>query len=588
MNIFEYVRTQQTHYETDKVVVAGKEYNQKDRIEQAEITAMCMYKDSDEDALLGRLVYDDIISDKAAKEAQILDFDTKHLDISPKKPTEAARYKAMIATRGVQEQMEREQYGKFFNQWAHTYTKYGGVLSKNVDGKPEVISWHNVITDQTDIMSGVIIEKHYYTPSELVSMEGVWQNTTEALLLAEEDKESEANATSGRKSDTQGHYIEVHEIHGELPLSVLEENGDPTKFRRVFMVVAGVNRATGEGSDTEGIILFETEEKESPYKYLARNPIDGIALGRGMFEELLPQQTIHNFLVNEELKMVAISNKIYVKTNKAEMPQSVAHLDQLSVMKLNDDEYFELESRTAASLPGLRDLRMHVMDQARSLPGMHEAIMGEEGKANEPFALARMKNIEGHSRFRPKRQDIGFHFEEIVRDWTMPKALKTLKSQDELFLTFDDAQLLQIDQIIMNKEMNRKFIEMTLEGEVVTPEDMLVMQEEMQRDLMRNGKRRFIEGLNTFLKDIDRDVRVSFTNEAVDKGELYDSRVAFVQLLGPEHPWSQAMIRKSMDEAGITPEELEVEEQRAAQMGGSGSARGVDIPGNEDVAPGQQ
>jgi len=591
MNIFEYVREQQNSYESDTVTVSGKDFNQKERIDQIEIASLCLYEEDNSDAILGELVYDDIITDKVEKEAQILDFDTKHLDISPDKPTEESRYKAMLASNGTRDEMDRDRYGSFFNKWVRTYSKYGGTLSKETEDGPQVVSWHNVITDQTDILSGVIIEKHYYTPAELKKMGGAWDNVDDAIKLAMQHKESSATQI-GRKSDTQGHYIEVHEIHGELSEDIYKEDGDPLKFQRKMIIVAGVNASSDEGDDTEkGVILYEADETKNPYKFMARNPIDGIALGRGLVEELLPQQITHNFILNEEMRMVAIAGKIFAKTNKKEIPNNVGKFDHLSVFKLNDDEYFELTSAVPSSLPGFRDLRQHILENVRNISGMHEAVSGEEGKANKPLGLHKLQNIEGHSRFKPDRQEIGFHFEEIVKDWTLPKALKRLRKKDELYTNFSDQQLIQLDRVIMNKALSRKFTEMTLAGQVITPEAFAEVEAGLTRKLSEQGKKRLVSGLRDFLRIDDGDVRIAFTDESFDKGDFFESRVSFVQLLGPQDPWSRAMIRKSMDEAGITPEELAIEEERAAQLApdqAGGSASGVELPGNEQQAPAQQ
>lgn len=589
MNIFEYVRQQESSYESDTVTIAGKDYNQKDRINAAELMSLNVYADNNGDPILGSLQYDDQITGYYEKEVQILDFDTKHMDMVPDKATNEARWKSALATNGTRDIMEEEKYGSFFNKWARTYSKYGGVLSKITEDGPEVVSWHNVITDQTDILSGVIIEKHYYTAAELVKMRGVWDSNAidNALLLAQEDKENSPNGIQ-KKSDTQGQYIEIHEVHHihDRDLDMDEDEVDESRTR--MFVLAGVNRSDNIGAEDTGIILFESEERESPYKYLARNPIDGVALGRGIYEELSPQQISHNFLFNEELKFVAITNVIYAKTNKKEIPSSIAMLDQLSVFKLNDDEYFELESAQGRSLPAVTDLRNHIAGSMRNRTGQQEAITGEEGKAGKTLGLHKLQNIEGHSRFRPKRQDIGFHFEEMVRDWVLPKAIKKIRSKGYLYTAFSDAQLLELDQVMLNKELERKFTEMTLEGEVVTPEVYDKLVSDFQKGVGRQGKKRFVEGLGDFLKDVEGHIRIAFTDEEFSKTDYYDNRVSLVQLLGPEHPWSQAIIRNSMDEMGITPEELALEEERSAQLPAQGSTSGVQLAGNEQEAPAQQ
>jgi hypothetical protein len=526
-------------------------------------------------------VYDDQISDKFDKEVQILDFDTKHLDMVPKKPSNEARWRAAISANGTRDVMAEERYGAFFNKWVRTFVKYGGALSKDTKDGPQVVSWHNVVTDQSDIMSGVIIERHYYTPSDLMKMEGKWKNIKDAIALAEDSKERDKD----KDDKTQGHYIEIHEVRGELPESLLEEDGDPHKYRRVIRILAGVNQGQ---EDEDGVELYAADETKNPYKYLARNPIDGVALGVGIYEELLPQQVIHNLVINDELRMIGIAGRVYAKTNNANIPDSLTDFDHLSVIKLNTEagEFFELTSAIPSGLPGFRDMRAHIAGSMQSRSGMHEAVTGEEGKANKPLGLHKMQNIEGHTRFRPRRQDIGFHFEEMVREWTLPKALKQIRQANELYTTFTDTQLLELDEVMRNKEMQGKLVEKVLSGELITEETMMKLQEDMQRKLSRQGKKRFITDLQAFLKDVDDDIRISFTDESFSKSDFYDNRISFIQLYGPEHPWSQAMARGILDEAGITPDQIALEEQRSAQM--AGTPRGMEIAGNEDEAPAQQ
>src|SRR3990167_7736663 len=78
--------------------------------------------------------------------------------------------------------------------------------------------------DQTDILSGPIGIKHYYSPDQLLEMgdkgwgkeeNGATISLENLIILSREEKKD--NNTEDKTASTPGRYIEIYEVHGNLP-----------------------------------------------------------------------------------------------------------------------------------------------------------------------------------------------------------------------------------------------------------------------------------------------------------------------------------------------------------------------------------
>ena len=88
----------------------------------------------------------------------------------------------MIASKALAKKMRTIRFGNTLNKICNTLPEYGGVLvKKTVDGV-NVVPWENVITDFSNILGGVIIERHYLLPSELKNKN--WKNVDDVLTTA--------------------------------------------------------------------------------------------------------------------------------------------------------------------------------------------------------------------------------------------------------------------------------------------------------------------------------------------------------------------------------------------------------------------
>src|SRR3990167_5762811 len=92
----------------------------------------------------------------------------------------------------------------FIDEMVESYVDFGGALVKNVNQtRPEVVPLQRLaFVDQTDILSGQICEKHYYSPEQLQEMgKRGWYNIDDVILRAKSQK---TMSKSGREVNTPG------------------------------------------------------------------------------------------------------------------------------------------------------------------------------------------------------------------------------------------------------------------------------------------------------------------------------------------------------------------------------------------------
>src|SRR3990167_565663 len=150
------------------------------------------------------------------------DIDRKNIRIKASKATHYLL--AFLASIHLQNWMRKTAFGKFLNDWGLTLSSYGSAVLKFVekDGElyPEVIPWNQLIVDAVDFENNPIIEKLYFTPAQLRKNKSYNQEMVEGLIASKGPRKN----LTGQQIDQKQDYIEVYEIHGELPLYYLTDD----------------------------------------------------------------------------------------------------------------------------------------------------------------------------------------------------------------------------------------------------------------------------------------------------------------------------------------------------------------------------
>lgn len=580
-NIYKYIRTQRAFYETETIPLQeGDEYSQFETIRKVDFYWRNKYVNVAWDKIIGNFPFDNISKYRVLLEARATDFDQKHFEVPAVNSSRKAKIASMIATKALTKHMDDIKFSKTLNDLCLTRPKYGGVLLKRLKDKIVVVPWQNVLTDQTDIGSGVIIERYYTTPSELMKMGWKKELVKEAIYSAEEKKEKTMAQGAQDEADTQGTYIEIYEVHGDIPLSMYKatkgleyEDEDQYEYIKAHIVIANpelstkVNESTGQEEKKElGIVFFCEKESESPYKYLARNPIAGRALGEGLIESLFEHQKWHNFLKTEEMRLAAIAGKKLYWSDDPDIPASVYSegVDHGFILRVTPGSTLSELSQIPSGLPMYQNIKGEWADSADKTANSHASVVGEEAKSGTPFRAQYLQNVEASSQFEQYREEIGIFLQEVCEDWLLPDALAKASKSGEIYDTFTMQELQLIDEAIVESRLLNDTIEKLLgTGQPVDPAQIEEMRAMMSSQLRKEGSKRTLTDIQEFIKEASKHVRVHTTDESRNKAVMFESYSNLLSLLNPEDPRFNALIDKVMQTMGITSDELEM----YAQMG---------------------
>ncbi len=162
----------------------------------------------------------------------------------------------------------------FFDELNVSRIDYGVGLSKQLDKPcPEIVPLQSLVfCDQSDLLSGPIGIIHYYSPDQLLEMATVgWGKPTngatatlqEVITLSREERKNQKNGTITK---TPGRYIEVYEVHGNVPKRFLNPSDTSGEYESRLIICCFYQKKgfTGE----QGLILYTALETESPFKVI--------------------------------------------------------------------------------------------------------------------------------------------------------------------------------------------------------------------------------------------------------------------------------------------------------------------------------
>ena len=204
----------------------------------------------------------------------------------------------------------------FFDKLNQSRIDYGGGLSKRLSTGREVVPLQSIVfCDQTDMLSGPIGIKHYYSPDQLLEMgkrgwgdkaNGATVSLKELIKLSREEKKD--NNAEKQVASTPGRYIEVYEVHGNLPKRYADRTDDSEEYETRLFIVAFYQKTSSDGHT--GVILYTAPETESPFKLALRGVgTHGRALDFGGAEELFDDQVWTNYAEICKLQMLQSASK---------------------------------------------------------------------------------------------------------------------------------------------------------------------------------------------------------------------------------------------------------------------------------------
>ena len=445
--------------------------------------------------------------------------------------------------------MKESNFAQTLNEMGETRARYGGVLvkkchEKGEEMKVEVVEWKNVVTDQVDILKGVIIEKHFMTPNELRKKKDIWSNTEEAIELY------------AKKGYTRtDERIEVWEAHGEFPTDYLADDVDASEAKDFsqqihFFAVKNSKQAH----------LYWAEEKELPYKYLAWKRIAGVALGKGVVAEGKEAQAWTNDAVQKKQAAMELSGKVILKTNSKKIGNNVmTDLDNGSIVVLEDNKDLNVINLLNSAMPQFTEVINEWWSQYERVTSSYDAVRGETPPSGQPYRLQALVNQSGSSHFDYRREEWGIFLKELFYDWVFPYIQKRLNKQHILASDFSPEELIKIDESFAIHEANKFTMDKVLSGQIVSAEEYLMAKEQYAQFIGKNGNRRFLDIPESYYKDMKSKLSIDITGEQKNKQATMETLSNLLQTMTP-------LVQQGL----FSPQDIKTVLNRILEMSGSG------------------
>lgn len=555
MIIKEFNKLKEAYFNNEVEVVDGLTYSQPKTVKKIEYYWDSKYLNGQRDEI-GRIKpFYNITKFRVNVATRATDLDIKDVRVYSDNPND--RVRSMLINKEFKNWAKKAGMSKLLNDFGKTRAKYGGALIKKTEKggemKIELVEWKNVITDQTQIKDNPITEIHYFTPAQLSAKKNVWKNT---------DKVIKDFSAKKKKKDEGVKKIEVYEVHGVFPESMLKEGGSETKFKQMMYIIAG------------DYVLYETEEKESPYKYLAWDEVAGRAMGVGIVEDGFEAQMWTNDAVLAEKNIMDLAGKVYIKTNATSLGQNIlTDTETGQIFELKEGEDMNLLNLVPSSLPQFQNLVEKWNTQYERATNTFEAVTGETLPSGTPLGSVAIQSAQASSFFDYRREEAGIFWVEVLTDWIIPHLIKKINKAHILSSDFSNEELKLIDKHFSTYKANEKAKKAVLDGKIISQADydnVVVFYNEL---LQEDGKTRYVDVPDGYLSKWESKLSADITGETRNKQAMLQSldnvlaKVSSNPMLLQDPNLSQ-ILAEMMELAGINFIPRQVEQQPVQAKGG--------------------
>lgn len=458
----------------------------------------------------------------------------------------------------------------FFDELNVSRIDYGGGLSKSVTKGREVVPLHSIaFCDQTDILSGPIGIKHFFSPGQLQDMAGVgWGDAKngatatieQTILLSREGKRETQNNTL---SNTPGRYVEVYEVHGDLPRRFLDPEDKSELFSRQMHIVAFYTKMDGT---KQWITLFHSEEKENPFKLAKRDPVYGRGLGFGGAEELFESQVWTNYdMIRMQDMLDAAAKTIMLTGDKGLVTRHPTGMKDMNNMEFI---YEELNSNTRQMDTFPRNLALFEKSifnwetHAKEMGSSQDPLMGKESPSGTPFSALQAQIQQGMGLHEYRRGIFAKHIEEIYKDDYIPKIIKEITANGAKFLSeLSMDEMIFVSENVANHETNKMVVKKILDGGTVTQEEADAFKQAHMQQFTKSGNKKFIEILKGEFKNVQIKIKINVAGKNKNLGQYVDklSNVFRTILANPymlQSPPIAKLFNKIIEASGLDPIDL--------------------------------
>lgn len=411
---------------------------------------------------------------------------------------------------------------------------FGGGLSKKINGpKPEVVPLESLaFCDQTDLMSGPLGIKHFFSPNQLMDMKAVgWGEKSNGATISLEDlitisrQEKRKDSQGGHAVKTPGKYIEVYEVHGNMPESFLDDEADPyePKYVNQIQIVAFYKNIEGIA---EGVTLFRKKEAKSPFKLIQSDKIYGRALGYGGVEELFDAQVWTNYSEIQIKDMLDAASKIILRTTDPALaqrhPSGLKNMDNLEVVEHAPNTELAQMDTQPRNIQLFNQSVNEWWTHAQTMGGATDALLGQTPPSGTPFRLENLTTQQGQGLHSYRRGKFAKHIEEIYKDWIIPEIAKRIVSGSKFLSDLSLEEMQYVADCLVRNAAKKYEDDLVLSGQPIDPAVTEAYKQKVREEFMNKGSKWFIEILKDEFKGKPLRVKVNVAGKQKDLQAMTD------------------------------------------------------------------
>lgn len=494
------------------------------------------------------------------------DIDRK--DIKLKASKEKDTIPTFLLNIHLQEYMKRENFGMFLNNWGRTLSKYCSSVVKFVPKQDklhiQVVPWNRLIIDSVDFYNNPIIERLFYTPSQLRNNKTFNQEVVKNLLEARATRKT----MDGQRVDNNADYIELYEVHGEFPLSFLTDNPkDDETFVQQMHVVSYVG--TGKEAEYDDFTLYEGREAKNPYMITHLIEEDGRVMGIGAIESLFDAQWMINHSVKAIKDQLDLASKLIFQTSD----QSFVGVNVLEAIETGDvlitnpNQSLTQVANNSHDITSLQNYAQQWKTLAQEITSTPDAISGGTMPSGTAYRQVAVLNQEVHNFFDMMIENKGLYLEEMLREHIIPHLKKQMDTTEEIATTLSMEDITKLDSKWVKAETNRIIndykTETILSGKLYEPVNEQAVQNQVAQTLADQGNQRFIKPSDIkdktwkeMIDGIEYTIDVEVTNEQSNKAERLTTLNELLQTVAKvpqilQDPNGKLFFNKILEESAI-------------------------------------
>jgi hypothetical protein len=529
--IFDLVRKQEQNYIAGNTTISRYvHFNQYDNIEKIDAYLNSKHISGETDSLGREKPFFNIVTAAVNIWYRATDLDRK--DIRVKATKQSDYFPAFLATVHLQQWMRRENFGSFLKDWGRSLARYGSTVLKFVEQKGElhwmIVPWNRLIADPVDFDAAPKIEKLYLTPAQLRMRKGYDQEMVEKLISAVGTRKT----LDKQNQDTRADYIELYEVHGELPLCfITEKEKDDKKYVQQMHVISFLENEKKDGYDD--FSLISGREAQDPYMITHLIREDGRTQAIGAVEHLFEAQWMVNHSAKAIKDQLDLASKLIFQTADPNFvgQNALAAIENGDILIHADGKPLIQLQNNSHDITSLQNFSAQWQALAKDITSTPDAISGQTMPSGTPFRQVAILNQESHSLFEVMTENKGIHVEEMMRRFIIPFLKKQMDTTEEISATLDDYHITQIDALYTkNKAIqidNNQKKKAILSGQIASNQDLAALQSSVQDGLNTQGNQRFFKPSDIpsktwkeIFKDLEWDLDVEVTNETGDKATI--------------------------------------------------------------------